>query len=315
MSGSAIAARGLSRRFGDVLALRDVDLDVPRGVVFGLLGPNGAGKTTMIRLLLGLLEPSAGSVRVLGRDPVAEGAAVRARAGALLEHTGLYERLSAEENLRFYARVWRLAPAQRTRRIRELLDGIGLHERRHEPVGGWSRGMKQKLAVARALLHRPDLVFLDEPTAGLDPRAAFELRHHLADLAAREGVTVLLTTHNLAEAEQLCRAIAVIRAGRIVAHGAPDELRRRRAADRLEITGAAFSESVLDRLRSRPDVRYARTDDHGRLSLLLADGATAGPLVVDLVAAGATVDEVRRPTATLEDVFLELTAEDGEAAP
>ncbi len=304
----AIRATGLTRDFGAVRALDGVELEVPRGIVFGLLGPNGAGKTTMIRLLLGLLEPTAGSVRVLGRDPVAEGDFVRERTGALLEHTGIYERLSAEHNLEFYARVWHLAAAERARRIHELLDGIGLWERRGEQVGGWSRGMKQKLAVARTLLHRPELVFLDEPTAGLDPRAAFELRHQLADLAAREGVTVLLTTHNLAEAEQLCHRIGVIRGGRLVALGTPEELRGRRGSDQLEITGGAFGDDALDRLRERADVRDVRVSD-GRLSVQITDGATAGPIVVALVEAGATVEEVRRPQASLEDVFLELTLE------
>lgn len=173
--------------------------------------------------------------------------------------------------------------------------------------------MKQKLAVARTLLHRPELVFLDEPTAGLDPRAAFELRRQLADLAAREGVTVLLTTHNLAEAGQLCRTIGVIRSGRLVALGTPEELRGRRGGNQLEISGRDFGEPALARLRAREDVRDVRVAD-GRLSVQVSEGATAGPLVVALVEAGATVEEVRRPQASLEEVFLELTAEQDDGA-
>jgi len=165
----AIRAEKLTRVFGAVRALDGLDLEVPPGIVFGFLGPNGAGKTTTIRLLLGLLEPSGGRAAVLGLDTRSGADGIRDRSGALLEHHGLYERLSAEDNLAFYARAWRLSGDARRRRIRELLESLGLWERRAEPVGRWSRGMKQKLAVARALLHRPSLLFLDEPTAGLDP--------------------------------------------------------------------------------------------------------------------------------------------------
>ena len=169
----------------------------------------------MIRLLLGLIEPTAGSAVVLGHDTRTDAGAVRARTGALLEHTGLYERLSAYDNLDYYGRIWHLPAADRKARVQELLTRLGLWERREEPVVQWSRGMKQKLAVARVLLHRPALVFLDEPTAGLDPVAAAALRHDLDGLAEREGVTVFLTTHNLAEAEQLGDQVGVIRAGRL----------------------------------------------------------------------------------------------------
>ena len=192
MSAPAIIrTESLTRTFGDVRAVDALDLEIPAGTVFGFLGPNGAGKTTTIRLLLGLLEPTSGRASVLGFDTRSQGGAIREKSGALLEHHGLYERLSAEDNLAFYARVWRLARAARDERIRGLLEPLGLWERRREPVARWSRGMKQKLAVARALLHRPSLLFLDEPTAGLDPMAAATLREELGDAGSprrRHGV-------------------------------------------------------------------------------------------------------------------------------
>jgi ABC-2 type transport system ATP-binding protein len=305
----AIRTVGLGRRFGGVVALDDVTLEVPQGIVFGLLGPNGAGKTTMIRLLLGLLEPTTGSAQALGFDTRTDADRIRERTGALLEHTGLYERLTAEDNLDFYGRVWRLPAAERRERIRSLLTALGLYERRGDRVGEWSRGMKQKLAIARALLHRPSLLFLDEPTAGLDPRAAFELRQLLAQLAREEGVTVFLTTHNLAETEQLCSLIAVIRSGRLVAIGSPADLKRGTGVARAEILGHGLRGAALEALRGCTEVLDVGGDDR-RLRVQLAPGATVGPLIVVLVEHGAIIDEVTRPQTSLEDVFLTLTAED-----
>jgi ABC-2 type transport system ATP-binding protein len=308
MTDLAIRTSELTRAFGSVLALDGVSLEVPKGIIFGFLGPNGAGKTTTIRLLLGLLEPTSGRAEVLGLDTRTHAEEVRRRTGALLEHPGLYERLSAEANLDFHARARRLPASERRARIRELLERLGLWERRREPVGRWSRGMRQKLAVARALLHRPPLVFLDEPTAGLDPVAAAALRDDLARLAAHEGTTVFLTTHNLAEAEKLCARIAVIRRGRVVAVGRPEELRARRRGTEVVVTGRGFTDEVLERLRTRPEVRRAELAD-GRLALELRDDANAAPLVAFLVHAGVEVEEVHRASGSLEDAILALMEE------
>src|SRR6476469_4778028 len=168
MAEPVIRTEHLSRYFGAVKAVDDLSLDVPAGIVFGFLGPNGAGKTTTIHLLLGLLEPTAGQAWVLGFDIRAQADAIRARSGALLEFAGLYERMSAEDNLDLYGRIYHMPAPARKDRIQELLTHLDLWERRRDPVGTWSRGMKQKLAVARALLHDPPLIFLDEPTAGFD---------------------------------------------------------------------------------------------------------------------------------------------------
>lgn len=309
----AIRLEHLCRDFGSTRAVDDVTLSVPHGVIFGLLGPNGAGKTTILRLLLGLLTPSAGWAEVLGYDVRTHAHAIRAACGVLLEHTGLYERLTAWENLEFFGRVARLPQDQRRERIRQLLTRLGLWARREERVATWSRGMRQKLAVARALLHRPRLVFLDEPTAGLDPVAAASLRDDLLELARQEGVTVFLTTHNLAEAEKICDRVAVIQAGRLLAAGTPAELQAQRASTRLLVRGRNLTHPEVQRaLATCPDIRAVRaTDADGHhLALTLAEEADPAAIVRLLIECGAQVEEARRERSSLEAVFLSLVGED-----
>jgi ABC-2 type transport system ATP-binding protein len=309
MAEPIIHTEHLSRSFGTVKALDDLSLEVPAGIVFGFLGPNGAGKTTTIHLLLGLLEPTAGQARVLGFDIRTQADAIRAHSGALLEFAGLYERMSAEDNLDLYGRIYRMPAAARRARIKELLTHLDLWERRQDQVSTWSRGMKQKLAVARALFHHPLLVFLDEPTAGFDPVAAAALRNDLASLVAREGVTVFLNTHNLTEAEKLCAQVGVIRQGKLVTVGAPDELRARTGGPQAEIVGRGFTKQMLVTLRERPEVAHA--DLHNsHLLIELRGESEMGPLVSLLVHAGAEVEEVRRGKASLEEVFLTLMEEE-----
>ncbi len=309
MNNLAIYTDNLTRQFKNVVAVDQVSLEIPRGVIFGFLGPNGAGKTTTIRLLLGLLEPTQGKAEVLDFDTRIKSDEIRARCGALLEHSGIYERLSAEDNLEYYGRIWRLAPANRKARIKELLSHFGLWDRRKETPDKWSRGMKQKLAIARALLHHPALIFLDEPTAGLDPVSAAALRDDLASLAEREGVTVFLTTHNLSEAEKLCSLVGVIRQGLLLKVGNPGELRRNTGAPRVEIIGRGFTEAVIASLRSQPDVVQVEQKDN-RLLLELSSPVSTAPLINLLVQAGAEVEEVRKGSASLEEVFLTLMEEE-----
>jgi len=302
----AIETEALTRNFAGVRAVNQLNIGVPAGIVFGFLGPNGAGKTTTIRLLLGLLEASAGSAAVLGYDVGSQAGEIRQRCGALLEHSGLYERLSAQDNLEYYARIWRLSAQDRRMRIAELLNHLDLWNRRRETVAEWSRGMRQKLAVARALLHRPSLLFMDEPTAGLDPMAAANLREDLAQLAAKEGVTVFLTTHNLTEAEKLCQLVGVIRDGRLVACSPPKDLRSQ-GRPNVTISGRGFSDGLLKNLRSNPTVISAKVMD-AQLVIELQPGSETAPLIRQIVNQGAEVEEVRR--ASLEDVFLKLMEEE-----
>jgi ABC-2 type transport system ATP-binding protein len=306
MSATAFRTEHLSRTFGSVRALDDLTLAVPVGAVFGLLGPNGAGKTTTIRVLLGLIEPTSGRAEVLGYDAATQGQQIRDRVGALLEHTGLYERLSAEDNLDYFASIWGMAAADKRDRIRELLTHFGLWDRRSDRVGTWSRGMKQKLAIARAIVHRPSLVFLDEPTAGLDPAAAVALRDDIGSLARESGTTVFLTTHNLAEAERVCGLVGVIRGGKLAALGEPAHLRARAGRSIVRVTGSGFAANgVVDALRARPDIADVTISER-TLQVVPNGTLDTGALVPWLIARGVTIEEVRRETASLEEVYLSL---------
>lgn len=299
--------------FGGQTALDGVSMEVPLGSIFAFLGPNGSGKTTTINLLLGLLQPTSGRAEVLGFNTITESNRIREKTGVLLEYPGLYEKLSAQENLDFYGRIWHLSSQERRCRIQELLKHVGLWDRRNEQVGSWSRGMRQRLAIIRAILHRPTLVFLDEPTNGLDPVKAADFRNDILSLVSREGVTVFLTTHNLAEAEKLCSLVGIINRGKILALDRPERLRSLATGNtRVEIKGSEIDDHVLAQVRKHPKVTSAvLTDD--LLSVEMADKTTgAGPVVALLVRLGVMVEGVHRVEANLEDIFLSLVSQGEE---
>lgn len=308
MNTAIIRTEQLSRSFGSVQAVNELSLEVQTGIVFAFLGPNGAGKTTTIQLLLGLLEPSRGRASVLGFDTRTQADKIRERTGTLLEFSGLYERMSAEENLDFYGRIYQMSASERRARIKELLTHLDLWDRRGERVGTWSRGMKQQLAVARALLHHPQLVFLDEPVAGLDPIAASRLNNDLASLVKHEGVTVFLNTHNMADAQKLADQVGVIRQGKLLALGNPDELRLKQGGPRTDIYGHGFTTQMVGALKQQPGVVQAE-QSNSHLTITLRDGSDVGPLVNLIVQQGGVVEEVRRGNADLKDVFLALMEE------
>ncbi|MDX1579307.1 MAG: ABC transporter ATP-binding protein [Gemmatimonadota bacterium] len=309
----AIRTSGLTRDFPGVRAVDGLTLEVPRGAIFGFLGRNGAGKTTTIRLLLGLIESTEGEARVLGFDPATEAREIRRRSGVLLESAGLLERLTARQNLDLYGRIGRLPRPVRAARIQELLERIGLWERRDEPVKSWSRGMRQRLAIARALIHRPSLIFLDEPTAGLDPVSAAEVRDDLLRLAVRSRVTVFLTTHNLAEAERLCDRVAVVRRGRLLSVGAPAEIGTRNTLPRVRVRGRGLTPNVLSLLVERAEVA-AVEDEAGGAVVSLADEGGVPRLVTFLVRLGVELEEVTPIGNTLEDGILSLFRQDPATA-
>lgn len=309
MSTYAIQTDHLTRDFENVRAVDQITLEVDNGSLFGFLGPNGSGKTTTIRLLLGLLEPDKGKSYVLGYDSLKDGQKVRENCGALLEHTGLYERLTAEENLDFYSRVFRLSSNERTARTKELLTNIGLWDRKDELVKGWSRGMKQKLAVARAMLHNPKVLFLDEPTAGLDPVAASTFREDLQTLVRQSGVTVFLTTHNLNEAEKLCDRVGVIRNGKLMTIGSPDELRLRNGNPYINVVGSGFTPEVILQLEQHEQITAIKHQDQ-HIRIQIQPGFDSSALIPVLVAHGINIDEVRKGKSSLEDVFLTLMEEE-----
>ncbi len=306
MDPNVISIENLSKSFNSVKALNDLSMEIPPATIFGFLGPNGAGKTTTIRILLGLLEPSKGKVKVLGWDTVTHPGQIRSQTGALLEHSGIYEQMTAIDNLEFYGKAFNLPVPERQTRIQELLTRMGLWERRNDRAGSWSRGMKQKLALARTLLHKPRLVLLDEPTAGLDVASAVAIREDLDDLVQEENVTIFLTSHNMADVEKLCNLVAIIDKGELIAMGSPEELRRQNSQFQLEIIGQNFDDRILRKIQAHSNVR-SLSRQNGSLLINLYQGFESSTLITILVESGAHIDEVRRSKASMEDVFLALT--------
>jgi len=309
-----LRAADLGRQFGTLWAVRHMDLEVRRGEVLGLLGPNGAGKTTTVRLLTALIEPSEGSASVDGLDVTEHPEAVRARVGILTETPGLYDKLSAAANLDFFGRLHRLDAATRATRIERYLRLFSLWDRRDDVAGTFSKGMKQKLAIARALLHDPAVIFLDEPTAALDPEAAFVVREAIESLQ-RSGRTIVLATHNLDEADRLCDRIAFVRGG-LLRIDSPAALRGSVGGHGVEVglsaapsasgtPGEAMS-ALTVAARQVPGVATVESVDH-RLIVGTADPAAVTPaLVRALVAAGADIVEVRERATTLEQIYFEV---------
>jgi len=302
----------LRRRVAEVEALCEVSFAVEPGELFGLLGPNGAGKTTTIKILTTLLLPSSGSVRVLGFDPVRTPNEVRSRVGYVFGgDRGLYDRLSALDNLRYFADVYRVPARDKARRIGELLELVGLVGRERDRVETYSRGMRQRLHIARGLLHDPDVIFLDEPTIGLDPVGARELRDTVAALRD-SGKTILLTTHYMFEADELCRRVAVINKGRIVAEGSPASLKAR-VTDRtvIELVAYNVSEQALGAVRALEGVESLAVEPDDQALVLSVQSARGMTLIQALlgVLRDAQVTSVSAREPTLEDAYVQLVSE------
>ena len=301
------------RRPLDVEAVRGVSFEMEEGELFGLLGPNGAGKTTTIKMLITLLIPTSGTARVLGHDVVRDAQWVRRHIGYVFGgERGLYERLSGLDNLRYFAELYGVEARIQGRRIDELLELVALKGRERERVEGYSRGMKQRLHVARGLLHDPPVLFLDEPTIGLDPVGARELRALIAALA-QGGKTVLLTTHYMFEADALCDRIAVIAKGRIVAEGTPGELKSQVAEGHVvEVETFGIDDAALARVRSLPGVRSVSVEEREQAQVLIVQSASDVELTAAILAGldGTTVGRVSAREPTLEDAYVALVAEE-----
>ena len=301
----ALRATDLGRRFGDRWAVRGIHLEVRRGEVLVLHGPNGAGKTTTVRLLTALIEPSEGTAAVDGFDVREQPEDVRARVGILTETPGLYDKLSASANLDFFARLYGLDAATRAERIERYLRLFSLWERRDDVAGTFSKGMKQKLAIARALLHDPSVVFLDEPTAALDPEAAFIVREAIETLR-KGGRTIVLATHNLDEADRLCDRIAFVRGG-LLRVDSPARLRGELGARGLAIRLAGpASDALLGTVRAVPGVGVVQSVD-GTVRVGVEEPDAIAPAVVRaVVAGGGDVIEVRVERTSLEQIYFDV---------
>jgi len=299
----------LRRKSKEVIAVDDISFDIKRGELFGLLGPNGAGKTTTIKMLTTLLIPTAGTARVFGKDIVKDANQIRSRIGFILGgERGLYWRLSGIDNLRYFATLYHVDPDETRRRIPFLLELVGLAGRGNEKVEGYSRGMKQRLHIARTLIHDPEILFLDEPTIGLDPVGARETRQVIRNLQAEEK-TILLTTHYMFEADSLCQRIGVINHGKIIALDTPEALKQHvQDLSVIEIEVFGVSEDTLKQLRSMPFVDLVSVEDRDQKQTLRVQSSRGAEAVQDLLAAlnETRVGRVSVQEPTLEDAYVRL---------
>jgi ABC-2 type transport system ATP-binding protein len=307
-----IEARGLSRRFGTLVAVRDVSLTVHRGEIFGVLGPNGAGKSTTIRMLCGILDPSSGSGRVVGHELPGEAEAIKTRIGYMTQRFSLYEDLTVLENLRFYAGIYGVPRATRSARLDEAIERAGLEDRRHQLAGTLSGGWKQRVALASATIHRPPLLFLDEPTAGVDPVSRRDFWDHIHVVAA-EGTTVLMTTHYMDEAER-CHRLAFIFRGSVLDVGTPAEIVARRNLRVVELDVASPIEAA-QKLRARPEVEEVSL--FGRALRVAVRGGAEPDELITRVLGGAELGyhNLRAARVTVEDAFVAMVRADERARP
>jgi ABC-2 type transport system ATP-binding protein len=297
-----IQTENLTKKFGDILAVDQLTLDIPEGQVFGFLGPNGAGKTTTVRMLTSLIGPSEGAANVNGFKVGEEDQDIRRSVGVLTETPGLYDNLSAQRNLEIYASLYEVPdpPGQ----VEKYLRMLGLWERRHDEAGTFSKGMRQKLAIARALLHEPRTIFLDEPTAGLDPEAARLVRDFIIDIK-REGRTIFMCTHNLDEADRLCDRIAVFKTHLLVLD-TPKRLRSQLFGRKVVFHLLRADDSFAKQVQELPFVNEANVIDN-KLLVTLDDPEIHNPDVIRvLVGAGADIQFVGELRRSLEDVYLQL---------
>ncbi len=306
---SAISVRGLVKRFGSFTAVDGIDFDVPRGQIFGFLGPNGSGKTTTIRMLTGTSGPNAGAALVLGEDVVHHPERIKQRFGYMSQKFALFEDLTVEENLRFYAGVYDLSPQKFAEQRAYVLQMADLRGRENELTANLSVGWRQRLALGTATIHEPELLFLDEPTGGVDPVARRQFWDLLYDLASR-GVTLFVTTHYMDEASH-CNQLAFIYRGRLIAQGAPHDIRRDLISEQVVEVSAGDVDGALSWLEAAPEVEEAYLSG-ARLHAVIASGRTpaelADQVAAGLHAAGFTDAVVVGVEATLEDVFVNLVA-------
>jgi ABC-2 type transport system ATP-binding protein len=304
-----IICEGLTRTFGEITAIQDFTMKIPDGRIFGLLGPNGAGKTTTMRMLSCLIKPTAGRALIDSYDISDKNDAqkIRCMIGLLPEVPGLYETLGAYKNLDYYGQFYGVSKQERKESIQTTLTNMGLWDRRNEPVGGFSKGMKQKIAIARALIHNPKYIFLDEPTASLDPAASKMVREYILKLKS-EGNTIVINTHNLSEAERICDLVALVK-NKIVKVGNPKELARGLFARIINITLQEIPPSLLTNINALEYVSNARIEGN-HLILNVRNPEEDNPRVISwLMQQGVQIQFVSEEEHSLEDVYLKLIEE------
>jgi ABC-2 type transport system ATP-binding protein len=310
----SITAEGLTRKFNAFTAVDHLSLEIGEGEVFGLLGPNGAGKTTTLRMLACLISPTEGSATIAGYDIRREPLKVRQSVGILTENPSLYERLTAYENMDFFAEAYGLNnPQERHGRIQELLEFFSLWDRRNDKVATFSKGMKQKLAIVRAIVHKPTVLFMDEPTAGLDPESAKEIRDLMRTLSRQEKRTILLCTHHLEDAEKLCNRVTIMNKGRTIIVGTPEELREKTSGKPIiQVTLRTVNKKIIDAVERNSQVKKVTVNPSDScLTITVEDTKIATPEIVrDIVNADGRILSVNVLRPSLEEVYLKLIKED-----
>ena len=298
-----VEAQGLGKRYNGFQAVHNLDLTIDEGEIFGLLGPNGSGKTTTILMLLGLTEPTSGSVSICGYDPVRNPIAVKRRAGYLPENVGFYDDLTARENLRFVARLNGMRDRDSAAKIDELISLVGLEDAADRPVRTFSRGMRQRLGIADVLIKDPEFVILDEPTSGIDPEGAIKLLDMIVELRNSRGMTVMLSSHLLHQVQRICDRVGIMHRGGIVAKGTVGELGKgEEGQEQLELQVDEITPLLLSRLREIEGVSAVEPDgDRIRLTCTQDVRAEVARTVVEH---GASLLELRRPGLTLEEIYL-----------
>jgi ABC-type multidrug transport system ATPase subunit len=310
MSTPVLIARGLNKSFGRRQVVRDVDMEVRKGEIVGFLGPNGAGKTTVMKMITGLLRPDAGEIELLGTRNGFRDAAIRARIGYLQEKPRVYPEMTARGYLQFFGRLYGLGDG--AGEAGRALDRVGLADVGEKPIGAFSRGMQQRLCLARCLIHAPEFLVLDEPTLGLDPNGVIDMREIFLDLRA-SGVALLFSSHQLSEMERVTDRVVFLRDGRVLASGDKDEVLAQGAAGGLLVETAEPAGAVVGRVRQLPDVAEAAVRSEFELAVTLKPSGEAderarrSEFVRMLVAAGVTPLSVRRRQISLEELFVQMT--------
>lgn len=304
-----IEVRNLRKAYENVLALDNVSFEVGEGEAFAFLGPNGAGKTTTIKILMGFIYPDLGYAKIFGKDVIRHGKKIRKRIGYLPEEIGFYDQLSAYENLDFFARLFGISKAERKKRIEELLERVGLLERKDSPVREYSHGMKQRLGIAQSLINDPDLLIYDEPTSGLDPRSSYEIRELIKGFV-KEGKTLFLSSHLLYEVQQICRTVAIINKGKIVVKDEIKNLSKMISGRSIKVTIRCLNlnEELVDRAKKVKGVRRVRTDGNNLIAMV-EDEETIASMISSMVKAGGKITSVKEESPGLEEIFLKLTGD------
>lgn len=301
-----IQTEGLIKRFDDLVAVNDLNIHVQSGEIYGFLGPNGAGKTTTIMMLLGLTKPTAGRIKLFGKELASDYFEIKRRIGVLSEFQYLYDDMTAVEYLRFFGELYRVDDIDS--RIKEVLSVVNLYDRRNELLGGYSKGMKQKFGLARTLLHKPDLLILDEPVSSLDPHGIKEVRDILLEVNKSQGTTMFISSHILSEIERTCDRVAIIHKGRLVAEDSMVDLRRRLTEEvDMNIQVEGLTDSVVQGVQALPFVKSFNRDGNTLMLKLAADQDYRAELSRKIIDLGGVVLDMRRHEMTLEEAFVTIT--------